>query len=102
MASGGPDNQTSPFDATTKVLTVSTDAGGKIAIDLAGGADAGVYTYTPPIDITTLTEFFTYNLIDGDGDTAGNTLTITIDSANSTDGRARRLCGHQPVVNYHP
>ena len=63
------------------MLTVSTDAGGKIAIDLAGGADAGVYTYTPPIDITTLTEFFTYNLIDGDGDTAGNTFTITIDSA---------------------
>ena len=70
------------FDTNTKVLTVSTAAGGTIALDM-GGSDVGHYVYTPSAGVNTLTEIFNFNVIDGDGDIAGSKLTITIDPATT-------------------
>ena len=82
VVSGGPDHQSTPFDAVNGVLTVNTNAGGKIALDLTG-ADVGHYTYTPSASVPATTELFNYTVVDGDGDIAGSSLTITI---NPTPG----------------
>ena len=76
----GTDHQSTPFDAINGVLTVNTNAGGKIALDLTG-ADVGHYTYTPSASSPATTEVFTYTVVDGDGDIAGSSLTITINPA---------------------
>ena len=79
---GGPDPaHTFSFDTNTGVLTVSTNAGGTIALDMQG-ADVGHYTYTPPASPST-TEVFNYTVMDGDGDTAGSSLTVTISPATT-------------------
>jgi hypothetical protein len=64
------------FDANTDMLTVQT-VSGTLALDM-GGANVGQYVYTPASSVTSATEQFGYNVIDGDGDTAGSTLTVTI------------------------
>ena len=64
------------FDASTDILTVQT-VSGTLALDM-GGANVGQYIYTPSASVTSATEQFGYNVIDGDGDTAGSTLTVTI------------------------
>ena len=68
------------FNTSTDVLTVTTAAGGTIAVDLQGvvGVDVGHYTYTPPSGVAMLTENFGYSVTDGDGDTAASSLTISI------------------------
>ena len=86
VVSGGADHQSIPFDAVNGVLTVNTNAGGKIALDLTG-ADVGHYTYTPSASTPATTEMFNYTVIDGDGDTAGSSLTITI----NPDPHRRRI-----------
>jgi hypothetical protein len=64
------------FDVNTDVLTVQTISG-TLALDM-GGANVGQYIYTPAASVTSAIEQFGYNVIDGDGDTAGSTLTVTI------------------------
>ena len=64
------------FDVSTDMLTVQT-VSGTLALDM-GGANVGQYIYTPAASVTSATEQFGYNVIDGDGDTAGSTLTVTI------------------------
>ncbi|MFZ0065929.1 MAG: Ig-like domain-containing protein, partial [Pseudolabrys sp.] len=64
------------FNASTDVLTVHT-VSGTLALDM-GGANVGQYVYTPSASVTSATEQFGYNVVDGDGDTAGSTLTVTI------------------------
>ena len=69
------------LDPVTKLLTVATNAGGSIAVDM-DGANVGHYTYTPPTTVSTiLNETFGYTLVDGDGSLASSTLAITIDPA---------------------
>jgi hypothetical protein len=69
------------FDTSSKLLTVTTNAGGSIAVDMEG-ANVGHYTYTPPTIVSSvLNETFGYTLVDGDGSLAASTLAITIDPA---------------------
>ena len=81
--SGGLDHQAAPFDAVNGVLTVNTSVGAKIALDMQG-ADVGHYTYTPSTTIPTTAEVFNYTVVDGDGDTAGSSLAITINPGASS------------------
>ena len=78
----GANHQTVPFDTVNKILTVGTGAGGTLTLDMQGpGADVGHYVYTPPANPAGVIEIFNYTVIDGDGDTAGNTLTFSISPA---------------------
>jgi Ca2+-binding RTX toxin-like protein len=101
--SGGPDHQTATFDTVNKVLAVGTNAGGKLLVDMDGvvGVDVGHYTYTPPSTLgAVVIEAFGYTLIDGDGDTAGSTLTITVDpAAGPLVVRDDLVVTNQPAVN---
>jgi len=55
-------------------------AGGKLVIDM----DSGLYTYTPPVSTSaTFNESIGFSLIDKDGDSASNTLTITVNPPGS-------------------
>ena len=68
------------YDLTTHLLTVTTAAGGKIAVDM----DNGVYQYSPPSSVTTLVqEQVGFTLIDNDGDRDSASLQITVDPAAS-------------------
>ncbi|WP_138512688.1 retention module-containing protein [Rhodoferax bucti] len=63
------------FDTTENTMTITTTAGGKLVIDM----DSGLYTYTPPVSTSaTFNESIGFSLIDKDGDSASNTLTITV------------------------
>ena len=73
VASGGTNRST--FDTTTNTLTISTVAGGKFVVDM----DDGLYTYTPPVSTAaTFNESVGFSIMDRDGDSAANTLTITV------------------------
>ena len=68
------------YDAVTHLLTVTTAAAGKIAVDM----DNGVYQYSPPSTVTTLLqEQIGFTLIDHDGDRDSAFLQITVDPAAS-------------------
>ena len=77
IVSGGPNHQATPFDTVNGVLTVNTNVGAIIALDMQG-ADVGHYTYTPSTSVPTTAEVFNYTVVDGDGDSAGSSLAITI------------------------
>ena len=63
------------FVQATNVLTITTAIGASFVVDL----DDGTYSYTGPASINTnLSEIIGYQLIDNDGDTASNTLTVNI------------------------
>ena len=82
VTASGPGGSTSSFDASTHVLTVTTEQGGLLVIDL----DDGAYTYTPPLSVTSLTETIGFALTDSDGDTSAPgalTLTVTRDSGSN-------------------
>ncbi|RDD30660.1 hypothetical protein CR161_08045, partial [Prosthecochloris sp. ZM] len=71
-ASGGDDN--SSFDTADNILTVTTDAGAIIKIDM----DDGDYEYkTPAIFSSEYDETIGFTLVDGDGDTNSSSLLIT-------------------------
>ncbi|OYT97790.1 MAG: hypothetical protein CFE49_00090 [Pseudomonas sp. PGPPP3] len=76
--SGGPNNGV--FNTSTNVLTVTTAAGGKIAVNM----DDGTFVYTPPSTIgAAVNESIGYTLIDNDGDmSAGKTLSVHINPAD--------------------
>ncbi len=79
-ASGGSISSTGTyvFNTTDNTLTVELVSGASLAIDM----DSGAYIYTPPAVVNSdLTESIDFVLADNDGDTAENTLTITV-----TDG----------------
>ncbi|WP_348641936.1 DUF5801 repeats-in-toxin domain-containing protein [Mesorhizobium sp. B2-6-1] len=64
-----------------KSIEVTTSAGGKLTFYFAdeGIHHAGDYDYTAPVNVNAdKTETFHYVLVDGDGDTAGADLTITV------------------------
>ncbi len=66
------------FNTTTHEWTISTPAGGSLKIDM----DNGQYVYSSSGTTTSvIRETFDYTVIDGDGDTASSTLTVTIDPA---------------------
>ena len=74
--SGGTSNGS--FNGATNEWTVTTPEGAQLIVDM----DTGDYTYTPSTGLSTTTvEQFDYAVIDGDGDTASSTLTITVDPA---------------------
>ena len=77
------------------MLTVQT-VSGTLALDM-GGANVGQYIYTPAASVTSATEQFGYNVIDGDGDTAGSTLTVTISppAASATNKILIRWCSQR-------
>jgi Ca2+-binding RTX toxin-like protein len=63
------------FVQATNVLTIATAIGASFVVDL----DDGTYSYTGPASINgNLSEVIGYQLIDNDGDTASNTLTVNI------------------------
>ena len=71
-ASGGDDN--SFFDTEDNILTVTTDDGAIIKIDM----DDGDYEYkTPAIFSSEYDETIGFTLVDGDGDTNSSSLLIT-------------------------
>ena len=73
------------YDGTTKTLTVDSDTsavGGELAIVMTTGA----FTFQPTVGFTS--ESVGYVLVDGDGDTAGNTMTFT----------ASGVVDHAPIV----
>uniref|UniRef100_UPI0012922E04 type I secretion C-terminal target domain-containing protein n=1 Tax=Dechloromonas hortensis TaxID=337779 RepID=UPI0012922E04 len=87
VSATGTGGSTASFDSTTHVLTVTTEQGGLLVIDL----DTGEYYYTPPVTVTTLTENISFALTDRDGDasvidaTRGHLdLTITRDSGSES------------------
>lgn len=66
------------FNTTTHEWTISTPAGASLKIDM----DDGQYVYLSPGSTTTVvSETFGYAVIDGDGDTASSSLTLTVDPA---------------------
>ncbi len=75
---GAPlDNAT--FVAATHVLTITSATQGTLAIDM----DNGDYTYTAPNPITSnQTVSYGFTLIDGDGDTASNTLAFVLSNTD--------------------
>uniref|UniRef100_B3EKP9 von Willebrand factor type A n=1 Tax=Chlorobium phaeobacteroides (strain BS1) TaxID=331678 RepID=B3EKP9_CHLPB len=69
--SGGPDN--SSFDTTDNILTVNTDDGAIIKIDM----DSGDYEYKAPAILDgQYTENIGFALVDSDGDTNSSSLVI--------------------------
>ncbi|WP_133154970.1 BapA/Bap/LapF family large adhesin [Billgrantia endophytica] len=66
------------FNPATNELTVETNAGGTFTLDMQTGA----YTYVPPESVSggVTEEIIEFVVIDGDGDTAGATLTIDLES----------------------
>jgi len=55
-------------------ISVTTPAGATLTLNFA----TGIWTYAPPANPTAGSEVFNYSVIDGDGDTAGSTLTVTV------------------------
>lgn len=68
---------TGVFNAVTHEWTISTPAGGTLKIDM----DDGQYVYTSSGSTTVIHETFGYTVVDGDGDTASSTLTVSVDPA---------------------
>jgi VCBS repeat-containing protein len=91
------------YDDTTGDLTITTDLGGTLKIDL-DGSSPGDYTYTPPASIGSgwwqslppflrdlfnfKTETFTYKIEDTDGDTSSSLLTITVKEGSAPANQA--------------
>ncbi|NVD40135.1 VWA domain-containing protein [Ensifer sp. HO-A22] len=73
----GSGSATYSFNTATNELTINTSQG-TLKIDM----DDGSYTYTPPSSVTsTQVASFGYTLIDGDGDTASNTINFNLSNA---------------------
>ncbi|MDD3596894.1 VWA domain-containing protein [Sulfuricurvum sp.] len=71
------------FDPAEHVLTITTDNGSTMTIDM----DDGHYTYTSPYVVAEpFTDNFGYTLIDGDGDTANSTAQFSVSSVAVMDG----------------
>nr|WP_321271534.1 retention module-containing protein [uncultured Tolumonas sp.] len=68
---------TGVFNEITHEWTISTPAGGTLKIDM----DDGQYVYTSSGSTTVIQETFGYTVVDGDGDTASSTLTVSVDPA---------------------
>lgn len=67
------------FNTTTHTLTVTLADGGKLSVNMESGA----YTYSPPAVINSNFDVpVGFVLVDNDGDTAGNTLTIHVNNAD--------------------
>ncbi|WP_374266350.1 VCBS domain-containing protein, partial [Zoogloea sp.] len=66
------------YNAGTHVLTIATNAGGTLAINMQTGS----YTYTPIATVSsTLHDGFGYVLVDKDGDTASSTVDFNVSRA---------------------
>ncbi|MGJ4802980.1 Ig-like domain-containing protein [Luteimonas sp. SDU82] len=82
---GGAANGTfDPASNTWNILTEGpggdVNTGGRLVVNM----ETGEYSYTPPIiDSGTRVEDIGFTLIDGDGDTAASTLTITVHPAGT-------------------
>jgi Ca2+-binding RTX toxin-like protein len=75
VTASGTGGSTGTFNGTTHVLTVNTEQGGVVSIDL----DDGSYSYTPPISSVSLTEVLGFQLTDRDGDTSAmGSLTLDV------------------------
>ncbi|MBL8454037.1 MAG: VCBS domain-containing protein, partial [Zoogloea sp.] len=71
--SGGTGNGT--YNATTHLLTVRTDDGGTLVVNMSTGS----YNYTPRATITTpIVDGFNFVLADKDGDTASASVTFNV------------------------
>lgn len=67
------------FNQATNEWTITLAAGAFLKMDM----DNGAYTYTPPSTIpeSGISASFGYTVVDGDGDTASNTLSVNIHPA---------------------
>ncbi|HOS15311.1 MAG TPA: VWA domain-containing protein, partial [Smithella sp.] len=73
------DTSSAGYNTSTTTLTLSTQAGGTLAVNFS----TGDFTYTGPASVTLLaSDVFTYKVMDADGDTASATLTVNL----PTDG----------------
>jgi len=74
------------INANGKQITITTDLGGKLVFNFAanGANQAGEWDYTAPTNIAaTSAETFAYTLVDGDGDTVGASLNLTVNNINA-------------------
>ncbi len=74
ITTSGGGNPSFTYDATTKTLSIDTDTshvGGELSIVMTTGA----FTFQPPAGFTS--KAIGYVLVDNDGDTAANTVTLT-------------------------
>ena len=55
-------------------ISAATPNGATLALNFA----TGIWSYAPTVNPTTGSETFNYSVVDGDGDTAGSTLTVTV------------------------
>jgi len=71
----GTGGSTHSFDATTHVLTITTEQGGTGIVDL----DDGNYSYTPLSTMSgSMTEIFGFSLKDNDGDIGSGQITMNM------------------------
>ncbi len=107
------------YDDTTGDLTITTDLGGTLKINL-DGATPGDYTYTPPASIGSgwwqslppflqdlfnfKLETFAYKIEDTDGDTSTSLLTVTVNEGEHAGepGAVRRRLHHYHARGYAP
>ena len=74
------------INANGKQITIVTNLGGTLVFNFAanGTNQAGEWDYTAPSNIpATSPETFAYTLIDGDGDTTGASLNLTVNNINA-------------------
>jgi len=63
-------------------ITATTPNGASLSLNFA----TGIWSYAPPENPTAGSEVFNYSIVDGDGDTAGSTLTVTVAAGGGTGG----------------
>ncbi|KDB53637.1 hypothetical protein X805_07670 [Sphaerotilus natans subsp. natans DSM 6575] len=97
VVSGGTSAAT--FDATNKLLTVTTAQGGKFIIDM----DDGTYEYRVPASVAAkvATEEMRYVVSDKDGDTASATVTVRVNDPSIVGTiNADTLTGDATTADY--
>ena len=79
LSTGGAGTNASvvSYDDTTQLLTLETDIGGTLKINVDGD-DIGNYTYTAPINSGATTDAINYTVMDNDGSESTATLAINV------------------------
>jgi len=74
QATGQIHNELNALISNTATLSVVTTLGGTLTFHF----DTGAFDYSPPNVVSTQVETFHYTIVDGDGDTAGANLQVTV------------------------
>jgi VCBS repeat-containing protein len=75
-------------------ITTTTPTGATLTLNFA----TGIWSYAPPENPTVGSEVFAYTVVDGDGDTAGSTLTVTV-AANGGPGAGNVAIADMVITN---